>query len=278
MSEKHCLDMLAAYCLNALDPAEREEIVSHLARCADCRQEAVSVADCLHATLGQDCAPVAPGPDLRTQLLARVALELRPVPGETMPARPMPAPEVIKTAPRPRALFVGAGTSRYVPVPMMRWLLAAAVAVPTLLAVLFANAWVNMNHQYADVKSRYTTQQSHMLQQALVSPHQAMPLKGPATRLGMIGEVIVPRNSSGGLMILSGMSKPPSNMGYTCWVQRDGQWTFYGPLKQDVSGLAMFVMDKSMDPHGATMMEITLEPMDRTLTAPSAPMLLSTPL
>ncbi len=275
MSEKHCLDMLAAYCLDALEPAERVEIISHLARCSDCRLEAASVAECLHAILGQDCAAAEPGPELRTQFLARIALEMRPATGETAPVRPVPVPEVM---PRPKAPFVRAAAGRRI--PMMRWLLAAAMAVPTLLAAVFAGAWISMNHQYADVKNRYDTQQSHLLEQALISPHVAMPLKGPATRRGMLGEVIVPSNSGGGLLIISGMSKPPSDKGYTCWIERDGQWRFYGPLVPDASQLAMFVMDKDkgMDPHGATMMEITLEPMDRTLTTPSAPMLLSTQL
>ncbi len=276
MSEKHCVEMLAAYCMDALDPSERVEIISHLARCAGCRQEAASVADCLHATFGQDCAAVAPKPDLRTQFLARVALEMQPSVGDAVPERAAPAIEPAMRPLEPRSRFARGGTVGRL--PMMRGILAAAVAIPTLLAALFAGAWINMNHQYADMKNRYNVQQSHLLEQALVSPHVAMPLKGPATRQGMIGEVIVPKNGSGGLMILSGMSKPPDNRGYTCWIQRDGLWTFYGPLKPDASGLAMFVMDKSMDPHNAKMMEITLEPMDRTLTAPSAPMLLSTSL
>jgi hypothetical protein len=276
MSEKHCLDVLAAYCLEALDPAEREEVISHLARCADCRREAVSVADCLHATFGRDCTASEPAPEMRTKFLARVALEMRPSADYASQVRTMPAIEAT-TRPlqrRPRLIQPQAGRR----LPPMRWLLAAAVAIPTLLTVLFANAWINMNHQYADVKSQYNSQKTHLLVQALASPHVAMPLKGPATRQGMIGEVIVPKNDSGGLMILSGMTKPPTDKGYTCWIQRDGRWAFWGPLQPDASGLAMFVMDKSMDPHNATMMEITLEPMDRTLTTPSTPMLLSTPL
>jgi hypothetical protein len=275
MSDRHCLDVLAAYCLDAVEPDERVEIMSHLARCAYCRTEAASVADCLHTTFGEDCATAKPDPDLRTRFLARVALERQPSAADTAPARPAP---LVEAPPRPNTPFMRAGAGRNT--PMMRWLLAAAVAIPTLLAALFAAAWVGMNHQYADVKSQYDGQQAHLLEQALASPHVAMPLKGPATNRGMVGEVIVPKSSGGGLLIISGMSKPPNNMGYTCWIRRDGQWTFYGPLVPDASRLAMFVMDsgKGMDPHGASMMEITLEPMNQTLTAPSAPMLLSTPL
>jgi hypothetical protein len=278
VSDKHYLDTLAAYCLDALDPAEREEIASHLARCSECRNEALSVADCLHTTFGQDCPEAMPEPALRTQFMARVAMEMRPAPEQSAAFGALPAVPVVEAPVRPRARFMGGAAAASRRWPPVRWLIAAAVAVPTVFAALFANAWVHMNHQYADVQSRYTTQQSHMLEQALVSPHKAMPLKGPATSQGMTGEVIVPSNSSGGLIILSGLSNPPTHMGYTCWILRDGQWTFYGPLKQDVSHLAMFVMDNSMDPHGATMLEITLERMDRSLSAPSAPMLLSTPL
>jgi Anti-sigma-K factor rskA len=260
MSEKHCLDLLAGYCLDALEPAEQAQAVSHLARCAECRQEAASLAECLHATLGLDCVPTTPSPNLRTQFLAHLALEDRPATSGTTSPASLSQQAMLPVPQAPRVLR----DSR------LRWLLAAA-ALPAVAALIFAAGWFNM-------KQQYDTQQSHLLSQALVSPHVAMVLSGPATRQGMTGEVILPTSSGGGLLILSGMSKPPSNMGYTCWVQRGGAWTAWGPLKPDASGLAMFVMDNVMDPHGASMLAITLEPMDRTVTTPTHPMLLSTSL
>lgn len=264
MSEKHCLDLLAAYCLDALEPAEREQAVSHLARCAECRQEAASLAECLHATLGRDCPPAEPAPELRTQFLARLALEIRPASADAL-SRPVSRIEPAIT-PLPRQI----GQPVIGRAPRFRWLLAAA-ALPCLLAIMFAFGWMHMKQEYDD-------QHSHLLSQALVSPHVAMVLSGPATKKGMTGEVIIPKSSTGGLLIVSGMTKPPDNMGYTSWVRRDGQWTAWGPLTPDASGVAMFVMDKAMDPHNANMLAITLEPMDHTVTSPSHPMLLSTSL
>jgi hypothetical protein len=128
------------------------------------------------------------------------------------------------------------------------------------------------------MKQQYDNQNSHLLGQALTAPHVAMVLNGPAVQHGMTGEVIVPKSGSGGLLIVSGLGTAPNNMGYTCWVLRNGHWAAWGPLKPDASGLGMFVMDRSMDPHNASSLAITLEPMNKPMTKPSQPMLLSTVL
>jgi Anti-sigma-K factor rskA, C-terminal len=140
------------------------------------------------------------------------------------------------------------------------------------LAIVFAVGWMNM-------MQRYDNQHNNLLSQALSAPHVAMVLKGPAAQHGMSGEVIVPKSGNGGLLIISGLSTaPPANMHYMCWLQKGGRWTAWGPLKPDASGLAMFVMHDSTDPHNAKILAITLEHAGSPLTKPSAPMLLSTTL
>jgi hypothetical protein len=266
MSEKHCPELLAAYALGALDPVEQEQAAAHVADCADCREEAMSLAAALHGTLGYDCPPADPSPLVRTQFLARLALEITPAEAVTAPVNPEPPrPPMIMLEPRPpqpptvvRQAFIP------------RWVIPAA-AVPTVLAVMLAFGLLTMKQQYDD-------QHSHLLGQALAAPHVAMVLTGPAVRHGMTGEVIMPTNGNGGLLILSGLTKAPADMEYTCWVQKDGHWTAWGPIKPDASRIAMFVMDKSMDPHNAATLAVTLEHMNRPPAAPSEPMLLSTTL
>jgi hypothetical protein len=269
MSEKHCPDLLAGYALGALDPAEREEATAHLAECPDCRSEEANLAEALHATLGHDCPPATPSPLLRTQFLARVALEMTPGEAASMPARPAPsvAPIIVNSQPPPQAPpTLAVARQGFVP----RWAMAA-IAVPTIAALALVFGLMNM-------KQQYDNQSNHLLGQALAAPHVAMLLNGPGVHHGMNGEVIVPKSGSGGLLILSGMTKAPGNMAYTCWVKKNGQWTAWAPLRPDASGIAMFVMDRSMDPHSANAMAITLEHQDRASQTPSGPMLLTTQL
>jgi hypothetical protein len=265
MSEKHCPDLLAAHALDALDPAEREEATAHLAECPDCRSEEASLAEALHATFGHDCPPATASPLLRTQFLARVALEMAPAEAASMPARPAPqvAPVIVNSQAPPTPPIA---RQWFVP----RWAMAA-IAVPSILALGLVFGLMNM-------KQQYDNQSNHLLGQALAAPHVAMLLNGPGVHHGMNGEVIVPKSGSGGLLILSGMTKAPGNMAYTCWVKKNGQWTSWAPLRPDASGIAMLVMDRSLDPHSANAMAITLEHQNRASQAPSGPMLLSTQL
>jgi len=254
MTEKHCPDLLAGYCLDALDPAERDQAAAHVAGCPDCSQEAATLANCLHATLGHECLPVSPSPLARTRFLARLALELAPE-----DVRPV-APVIVQTPVRPlRQLFVP------------RWLFAVA-AVPAFAALLFAVGWLGMKHQYDD-------QHANLLADALRAPHAAMVLQGPAVQHGMTGEVIVPTSANGGLLIVAGLShNVSSHMGYVCWLEKAGHWSLWGPLTPDGSGLAMFVMNGAMDPHHASALEITLEHTDRPMANPTGAMLLGTVL
>jgi predicted anti-sigma-YlaC factor YlaD len=73
---------LGAYVLGALDPADRSRVDSHLAGCADCRDELASFA-ALPGLLGRvsrsevESEPVDPGPQLLERLLGAAAAERR---------------------------------------------------------------------------------------------------------------------------------------------------------------------------------------------------------
>jgi predicted anti-sigma-YlaC factor YlaD len=73
---------LGAYVLGALDPADRSRVDSHLAGCADCRDELASFA-ALPGLLGRvsrsevESEPVDPGPQLLERLLSAAASERR---------------------------------------------------------------------------------------------------------------------------------------------------------------------------------------------------------
>lgn len=274
MIEKHCPDLLAGYALGALDPADHEQAEAHVAVCSDCREEAVSLAYTLHATLGYNCPSAAPSLLVRTQFLARLVLEMTPAEADSVPARPATptAPMIVHSQepppPPPVTPFQSPPMGRQPFTP--RWIVPA-IAAPTIAALALVIGLMGM-------KQQFDNQNNHLLGQALSAPHVAMVLNGPAVQHGMTGEVIVPNSGNGGLVILSGVRTAPHGMVYTCWVRTGGQWTAWGPLRADASGIAMLVMDRSMAPPHTSTLAITMEHPDHLASAPSGPTLLGTPL
>lgn len=70
MTELH--DAAAAYALDALDPAEREEFEEHLAGCEDCRREVAAFQETAAALVLAEPVPLPP-PSLRVSVLDAVA-------------------------------------------------------------------------------------------------------------------------------------------------------------------------------------------------------------
>jgi anti-sigma-K factor RskA len=78
-----CQDVLAEYALDSLGPREAEQIAEHLAGgCADCQQQLDGVR-AAWAALADTLPPVAPPPQLKADLLARLSAE--PVPSSDRP-------------------------------------------------------------------------------------------------------------------------------------------------------------------------------------------------
>jgi hypothetical protein len=117
----------------------------------------------------------------------------------------------------------------------------------------------------------------HLLSEALASPHVAMPMSGIAVSHGMHGEVIMPKHGMSGMVIVSGITRVPAGMRYTCWVREHGRWTASGVLQPSSSGIAMITFDKNLDLHQADDVAVTMERTPNPHT-PSAPMLLSSAL
>lgn len=79
MSANHPREELTALLDGALSPARAEEVLRHLAACAECRAEKVRLASVV-AALGRRPASPEPSPFLWTRLQARLAAETRPRP------------------------------------------------------------------------------------------------------------------------------------------------------------------------------------------------------
>ncbi|MGH2408944.1 MAG: anti-sigma factor domain-containing protein, partial [Chloroflexota bacterium] len=300
--------------LGSLEEADHERVVSHVRICAWCRTEADRIADCLHGALGYHVPPAVPGSHVRDRLLARLAEEAAALDAMAVPSDATIAAEATAdgvTAPahdqgsglfaapfapaRPEPRLAGSAPAErqdpgrippwpHVPPPIplkgpdsreprtvrARWL----AGISLLAAVLVLGLGVGMvtMHQQLD------NQRAHLLGDAFTGAHAAKILAGPALKHGMSGEVIMRPGESTGLVIVAGVPKSSGKMTYTCWLHQSGHWMPGGSLRPDASGIAMVVLDKSMNVHKADEVAITMEPANHTPIAPSTPMLLSVTL
>jgi anti-sigma factor RsiW len=264
--EKVRTQLLPGYVLNALEPDEQAEAEAHIATCAACQKEMGHMAETVHTVFAQTVTMATPSPLVRTQFLARLALEMPASAAETVPARPAtPVPPLLQI----QQPIAGTGKSLSRPA-IPRWLYGAVMA-PALVAIAMAILMVNMQNQLTD-------EHNHLLSQAFAAPHVAMVLTGPAAKYGMAGEVIVPQSGSAGLVIVSGMHSLPAHMALTCWLHLNGHWMPGGTVQANASGIGMVVLGKNMDLHQADDVAITMEHIGQSPASPSSPMLLSTTL
>jgi hypothetical protein len=293
MIEHHCGDLLGGYVLETLDEAEVERVTAHLRICVWCREEAGIMADCVHGAMVYSVPPAKPGVHLRESLLTRLAEERTALGAMALPtdeainpdADPAKSthknaagatPHAMETAGNhavPIALPVGGRAGMSASAAQMRaprlvrprWLVSVSLIAAALVLGLGVSLF-NMNRQLDD-------QRSHLLSDAFTGTHAAMPLTGPAVKHGMTGEVIMRSGESTGLVIVAGIPKSTGKMIYTCWLHQSGHWMSGGNLRPDASGIAMVVLNKSMNVHQADQVAITLEQANTSPTIPSAPVL-----
>jgi hypothetical protein len=297
MIEHHCGDLLGGYVLETLDEAEVERVTAHLRICVWCREEAGIMADCVHGAMVYSVPPAKPGAHVRESLLTRLAEERTALGAMALPtdeaidpdaaeADPDPAKSTHKNAAGAAAHTVETAGNHAVPIALPvggrttearaprllrpRWLVSVSLVAAALVLGL-GFSLLNMRQQLDD-------QRSHLLSDAFTGTHAAMPLTGPAVKHGMTGEVIMRPGETTGLVIVAGIPKSTGKMIYTCWLHQSGRWMSGGNLRPDASGIAMVVLDKSMNVHQADQVAITLEQVNDVPAAPSTPMLLSVAL
>jgi len=306
MNDHHCGDLLGGYVLETLDEADSERVTAHVRICVWCREEAGIIADCLHDAMGYAVPPARPGSHVRDRLLTRLTEEAAALGAMALPpdaaigtgadkdadASTEPTDAGLKsvpsTAPKPMEAAInhavpvalpagtrsgGAGPAAAARAPRLlrpRWLVSVSLVAAVLVVGLGLSVF-SMQQQLDD-------QRSHLLSDAFNGRHAAVPLVGPALKHGMSGEVIMRPGESAGLVIVAGVPQSTGKMTYTCWLHQNGRWMSGGKLRPNASGMAMVVLDKSMNVHKADQVAITLEHANAAPRAPSTPMLLSVTL
>lgn len=109
-------DLLGAYALGVADPAEQQAVVSHLAGCAECREEVAALGMAVHALpLGSNDR--APSPELRSRILLAAERTPQGVPNSA------PEPRIVSMQAAP----IPIGRSRRS--SLLPWAVAAALLV-----------------------------------------------------------------------------------------------------------------------------------------------------
>ncbi|MFE7552371.1 anti-sigma factor [Streptomyces gardneri] len=194
-SDLHAL--AAAYALDALDPAERDEFAAHLAHCEECRRD---VAE-FEATAARLAGAVAqdPPPALKQRTMAAVD-----------GVRRLP-PQVPATREAHRVTRV----LRRKAVPLA---LAASVAA----AVSFAGlaAWQHQESQDAQQQARQVEQQLDAVSTVLAAP-DARTVHGRATN-GALTTVVSSDRQNQAVFTATGLPTPDEGKTYQLWLDQNG--------------------------------------------------------
>jgi anti-sigma-K factor RskA len=242
-------DLVGAYCVDALEPAEHAAFEAHLPGCPDCREEVAANREALAALAGAH--PVLPPAGIVDAVLAEVRGGTKKA-GTTPDAGPAPgrlgaAPaQGDAEAPDARA---GAATRRRDRGPSA-WLAAAAVG-----ALLFAGGVVvgRAGAPAADVAE--SAAMSSVL--AVASAADAHVL--PVDLMGAPSRVIMSQEMGKVAFVAEDLPTPAKGQCYQVWkVTADGSKESVGVVTPDADGHIAVVLEGAGD--GATEFVITLEP------------------
>ncbi|HEX9036090.1 MAG TPA: anti-sigma factor [Ktedonobacterales bacterium] len=190
---EHVTDLVPAYALGALEPAEVDAVDRHLAECAECSaevQRALGVAEMLLAAPALDAG--AP-PALRQRVLDRV----RAIQAEAQPSPSAPAGAA------PTASADGAARSRG--------------GLGNRLRALFGGDDASLYHPTGDLEL------DRILIELLLDPHCAVVAAPGAAEPGAFARFVATPTSQTGVLLTSGLHALAQDKAYQIWLLRDGK-------------------------------------------------------
>ncbi len=225
--------LTGAYAIDAIPEFERAAFERHLSECESCAQE-VRELQATATRLGE-AASDAPPPELKAQVLARIA-EVR-----QLPPLGAPAPDALAERRQARA-------SR------SSWAVRlVGVAAAALLVVSVSLGYLLVQNR----KDLDATEQQVAAMAGLLSADDAKFVSGTTTS-GINGTVVVSRDR-GQVMLLAGhVPAPPTDKAYQVWLMDNGNVRSVGVIKPDSNGRAS-ILDAS-GVGGAKEIGVTVEP------------------
>lgn len=222
MNEGHVLDHLADYVLDCLDAPEKRAVEQHLASCAICRSEWLSLQEAANE-LTYAVAPVEPPVRLKKAILQQIAAPVK-----------KPAPS--RTGWYERLRLGMRGIS---PV----WGIAS-LALILVLAISNALMW----------------QQVRQLSEQASSPMHTIAMVGDQTQLDATGLLVVTANGRYGTLVVDGLDELDAQYQYQLWLIADGQRTSGGVFSVDRWGYGALVVDSPRPLLEYTSFGVTVEP------------------
>ena len=263
--QKHT--MTGAWALNALDADERERMRRHLTE----HPEAATEARAFEETAGElagSLPPLAPRPELKTAVMARIATtrQLSPLPGEERePAyRSEPPDPAEPSAPveQPGATEPVVSLDRYrASVRRSRWTAVAAAAL-LLTTIAGAGLWNSertaqqeMQATLAAMESQQATaQQETEMLSGILAAHDSARIAVPVTDGGSL-ELMYSREQQAMIVQPAGLEALPEGRAYQLWMIDGDEITSAGMLEDPETPM----MHSGAIPQGVVV-GLTIEP------------------
>jgi anti-sigma factor RsiW len=182
MEPEQLHELSAAYALDALDPAEREEFELHLSTCERCRADVASFTGTA-AALAYAAPPADPPAQLREEILRRARED------------------------GPRAVVLPFRRRR------VEVVLSSGLAVAAAAAIVLG-IWANSLHGKVD------QQRSALSARGQAVAILGDPLASHRPLTGAGGQLVVARN--GGVLVMPGLAAAPKGKTYEAWVIKGG--------------------------------------------------------
>ena len=253
MSHTDYQDLLAAYALDALDPADGQALGQHLATCEDCREELIALREA-GGLLAHASPTVEPGEHVRAQILSQVRADA----GDSRPAKVVQMPQRAKTV-WPNLLR-----------------LAAAIAFVALLTGVIV-LWRRDARLQAEMSqlSRQLDAQQHEIQSnrdlvarqqealALLNSSAAhmIQLTGTPTAPSARATLVFDKQSGRAVLMTEGLPLPSADKAYEVWFIPKGHSPMPGKVfSVDSSGHAMITELMPPEALQNAVIAITVEP------------------
>lgn len=262
-------ELLAAYALDAIDPADRQALSEHLADCVQCRDELSALRDTT-GLLSHAAAPQEPGEHVRAQILAQVRAETR---------RETPA-QVVNMPQRTRTAWPN----------MLR--LAAAIAFIALLAgvIVLWRRDARMQAEMAQLSRQLDAQQGEMKssRDLMARQQEALALMNSAvaTRIQLNGMPAAPnaratlmfdKQTGRAVLLTDGLPATSADKAYEVWFIPKGRSPMPGKVfTVDSSGHAMIMERMPPEAMDGAVIAITVEPKNGS-AAPTGAIHLASP-
>jgi len=248
MSHTDYQELLSAYALDAIDPADGQALTEHLATCEECRDELIALRE-TGSLLAYGSPAAVPGDHVRAQILKQVRAEAV----SSQPAQVVQMPQ--------RAKPVWANLLR----------MAAAIAFIALLAGVVV-LWRERQRD-RDLMAR----QQEALTLLNSNAATMIQLSGTPTAPGARATLVFDKESGRAVLMTAGLPTPAADKAYEVWFIPKGRSPMPGKVfSVDSSGHAMITDQMPSEAMNGAVIAITVEPKNGS-AAPTGAIYLASP-